>query len=105
MKKQLPQSKNQDTWVLAKEMGRSHSSVHAKINRLPRMATFKKGKVTFDEINRTCQAVANEEDYKLVAKELGRDETTVHGRMQMIISNPNSQNKTRAYSLEEDFLI
>ena len=93
--------------VLAKEMGRTYSSVHNKIHTLKRAAGLHKGKYTAEENERIRNALENNEDYKKVAKELHRDPRIVFNKILLLKSNPKWEQgqKTREFSLAEDFLI
>ena len=93
--------------ALAKEMGRSYSSVHNKIHTLKRAAGLHKGKYTAEENERIRKALENNEDYKKVAKELRRDPRIVFNKILLLKSNPKWEQgqKTREFSLAEDFLI
>merc|ERR550534_135366 len=66
---------------LAKEMGRTNSSVLSKVNDLRRNAGLKTGKFWPEEVNRLKLALAEGEDYKSVAVELGRPAMVVHHKM------------------------
>ena len=93
--------------TLAKEMGRSYSSVHNKIHTLKRAVGLNKGKFTVEDNARIRQALENNEDYKTVAKELRRDPRIVFNKILLMKSNPTWEQgqKTREFSLAEDFLI
>ena len=93
--------------ALAKEMGRTHSSVSNKVHTLKRAASLHKGKFTVEENARIRQALENNEDYKKVAKELCRDPRIVFNKILAMKSNPNWEQgqKRRGFSLEEDLLI
>ena len=94
--------------ALAKEMGRSDSSVSNKIIALRRTGNFKKGKWQVDENERMKEALRDGEDYKVVAKELQRDPRVVFNKLLSMKSNPNWERTVkvnRGFSLEEDLLI
>ena len=93
--------------ALAKEMGRTYSSVHNKVHTLKRAVGLHKGKFRAEDNERIRQALENNEDYKTVAKELRRDPRIVFNKILLMKSNPTWEQgqKTREFSLAEDFLI
>ena len=91
--------------ALAKEMGRTSSSVTSKVNDLRRNAGLKKGKFSSEEVDRLKQALAEGEDYKSVAVALGRPAKTVHHKMYELTSNANRLLKNRKMTVEEDIYI
>lgn len=91
--------------ALAKEMGRTNSSVTSKVNDLRRNAGLKKGKFSSEEVDRLKQALAEGEDYKSVAVALGRPAKTVHHKMYELTSNANRLLKNRKMTVEEDIYI
>jgi len=91
--------------ALAKEMGRTNSSVLSKVNDLRRNAGLKTGKFSPEEVNRLKLALAEGEDYKSVAVELGRPAMVVHHKMYELKSNANRLLTNKKMTVEEDIYI
>ena len=96
----------EDFEKVAKEIGRSYTSVYLKIRYLQQSAALKKGKFSAEEIERVKRAVTNNEDCKSVATELNRSPESVHFRMHKIKINPGAPiGRKKSFSLQEDLLI
>jgi len=91
---------------VAKEMGRSYSSVRLKVVHLQQIAGMKTGKYSTVEVERIKRALSHNEHYKKVAKELGRPPIFVHCKMAKIKQDQREGTVGRKkFSIQEDYLI
>ena len=95
----------EDIETVAKEMGRSCTSVRLKIYHLRESAGLKKGKFSVEEVERMKLAVENNEDYKSVATGLSRTPMSVNRKMLLMKCNPVTQLKCKGFSFEEDIHV
>ena len=98
----------EDVGALAKEMGRSCTSIYNKIRRVHLHSTstgMKRGKYSSEEVTRIRLAVKNNEDYEVVAKELNRAPKLVQVQMCHIANDPFYGHAKKSFSVQEDLLI
>ena len=98
----------EDLRALAKEMGRSYTSIYNKIRRVQLTSTstgMKRGRYSAEEVTRIRLAVKNNEGYEVVAKELNRAPKLVQVQMCHIAEDPYYGQAKKIFSVQEDILI
>ena len=95
----------EDLKAVAKEMGRSSTSLIRKVQHLRQIGGFNTGKFSPEEIERIKVAMVNNEDHKKVAVELNRLPNTVLRKMYVMKSSPARRLTKKRISFEEDMCI